>query len=268
MTFLKALRGSYTSSVLTFVGGGGKSTLMYLLAREFSSAGYAVLVSTTTMIYHPEIKNRPYDDLLIAPAKEILTLRNKVLRGCITVAASAERIKDNEHKLKGFSPEEIDILSAEYGADIILVEADGAKHLPIKAPGINEPVIPASSRCVFGVIGLDAMETVISPKTIFRMKEFSTLTGKHAGETVDREALVSLIQSENGLFKNSPEQAEKIVILNKADNNSRVKKGIEIASYILRKTAVPDKVLITAGQKSDTEGPVKALLNAKQKENP
>jgi len=262
LTFLQALNHRHPHSVFSFAGGGGKSTLIYLLAQELSTLRYRVLVTTTTMIYHPDVKRRPYDRLIVSSMETILQEASAVKPGSIIVAAREKAEYPGEHKLKGFLPKEIDTLYSADIFDIILVEADGAKHLSIKAPGESEPVIPLSTSITFGIIGLDAMGSIITQKTVFRTKEFCTLTGKHEGETVDRSALVNLIQSGKGLFKNSPQQAQKIVVLNKADNDEIVQKGIETAAYILKKASLPDRIFITAGQKPGTEGPVRALLNA------
>lgn len=262
MTILQALMQIHPNSVFSFAGGGGKSTLIYLLAQELSALRYRVLVTTTTMIYHPNVKRRPCDRLIVSSMETLIQEARTVKPGSITVAARQKAEYTGEHKLKGFLPEEIDMLYSADIFDIILVEADGARHLSIKAPGEREPVIPLSTSITFGIIGLDTMGSVITKETVFRMKEFCTITGKHEGETVDRSALVNLIQSEKGLFKSSPQQAQKIVVFNKADNDEIVQTGIETAAYILEKASLPDRIFITAGQKPGTEGPVRAILNA------
>ena len=38
-----------------------------------------------------------------------------------------------------------------------MIEADGAKRLPLKVPGEWEPVIPDFTDLVVGVIGMDAV---------------------------------------------------------------------------------------------------------------
>ena len=49
MTGLEALPFlGETGHVISLVGGGGKTTLLYALARHYSAQGQRVLVSTTT----------------------------------------------------------------------------------------------------------------------------------------------------------------------------------------------------------------------------
>ena len=42
-------------------------------------------------------------------------------------------------------------------ADVILVEADGSKRLPVKVPGPKEPVIPENSDQILCIYGLGAL---------------------------------------------------------------------------------------------------------------
>ena len=48
-----------TGHVISLVGGGGKTTLLYALARWYSAQGQWVLVSTTTHIRRPDANYAP-----------------------------------------------------------------------------------------------------------------------------------------------------------------------------------------------------------------
>ena len=48
-----------TGHVISLVGGGGKTTLLYALARHYSAQGQRVLVSTTTHIRRPDANCAP-----------------------------------------------------------------------------------------------------------------------------------------------------------------------------------------------------------------
>ena len=48
-----------TGHVISLVGGGGKTTLLYALARHYSAQGQRVLVSTTTHIRRPDANYAP-----------------------------------------------------------------------------------------------------------------------------------------------------------------------------------------------------------------
>ncbi len=120
-------------------------------------------------------------------------------------------------RCKSVEPAFIDELYASGWFDCILVEADGAKRKPIKAPADYEPVIPKSTTAVIGVIGLDCLGKAVSEENIHRCGLFCACTGRKPGEMIDRESIIRLIMAENGLFKSAPAASRKIVLLNKAD---------------------------------------------------
>src|SRR4030043_310016 len=88
--------------VVSLVGGGGKTTLMFALARELATGGESVITTTTTKILEPSPAETP---LLIVEADEQLML-SAVLHSLgkyrhITLA----REKLPSGKLIGISPE-------------------------------------------------------------------------------------------------------------------------------------------------------------------
>ena len=126
--------------VVSLVGGGGKTTLLYGMARLCAAEGQRVLVSTTTHIQRPSANYAP--DMA---ARDALWQA-----GTYAVAGSpAENGKLTQPPgLSGWMA----------GADTVLLEADGAKHHPCKAPAAHEPVLLPESDIVLAVAGLSALE--------------------------------------------------------------------------------------------------------------
>jgi probable selenium-dependent hydroxylase accessory protein YqeC len=118
-------------------------------------------------------------------------------------------------KAHGYSPACIDALAERGLADWILVEADGSRNRPIKAPAAYEPVIPASACAVLGVIGLGCLNKAFTPELVHRMTEFAAVTGLRPGETITPAAAASLVLHPAGLFKNSP--ALRCLFCNQSD---------------------------------------------------
>jgi len=69
-------------------------------------------------------------------------------------------------------------------ADFVLVEADGAKRLPLKAHASHEPVIPEEAQRVIMVIGIDGVGKTIR-ETCHRSALYAQLAG------VDEETVVT-----------------------------------------------------------------------------
>jgi len=199
--------------VISLVGGGGKTTAMFRLAHELKALGKKVLVTTTTNIGVPEpgqcdilmLEGCADSSRLAAiPAATITCLGNGLIEGEIC-------------KVKSVEPAFIDELCAKRLFDCILVEADGAKRKPIKAPAEYEPVIPPSTALVIGVIGLDALDKPVDESIVHRSELFCSVTGARTGEPISRDCMVKLITAGKGLFKNTSVACRKIVLLNKAD---------------------------------------------------
>ena len=71
----------------------------------------------------------------------------------------------------------------------IIVEADGAKRRPLKAPGRYEPVIPACSHIVIGVVGLNGLGKPLDKKYVFRPEIFAEITKLGLGKPIDENAV-------------------------------------------------------------------------------
>ncbi len=94
-------------------------------------------------------------------------------------------------------------------ADYVLVEADGARGLPLKAHAEGEPVIPACARRVVCVAGVDGVGVPVE-QACHRPQRFAQLTGVSVHDAVTPEALAAALAAEHlhdALFINKVETA-------------------------------------------------------------
>ena len=203
--------------VTALVGGGGKTTLMLRLARELSLLGARVIVTTTTHIFPPEgcATSNP---ATLEEAKSALTKESLV---CFGQPANDEKL----------SAPEISFSEMESLADYVLVEADGAKHLPLKAPAEHEPVIPKETRLVIAVAGLDGAGKAMH-ETVFRPARYAALCGKLEEDLVTPREIALVLAHSEGQRKGVPPGARFAVLLNKADDEARSKTALEIAAAL------------------------------------
>ena len=221
MTLYEALNMDLNiSELISLVGAGGKTSTMFRLAQELSALGKKVLVTTTTNIAFSETSQA--DHLVIDSSKDIRFL-SRVEPGTIVCLGSG--MLNDKGKLKGIDREVIDDIYQKHLFDYILVEADGSKRRPIKAPAHYEPVIPRETTRLIGVIGLDALGKSITEDYVHRPHLFCSITGKKMGDNIDRKCLTDLILSDDGLFKDAPHGSRKYVVFNKADHADRVKEA-------------------------------------------
>lgn len=220
--------------MIAVVGAGGKTALIFRLARELSRAGNKVLISTTTRMFKPLseqggpliLDNNPFS------AKE------KICKafGQTNMVTLAEQLIEGD-KIKGVLPEVLDELFEEGACSYILAEADGSRRKPIKAPGPHEPVVPQKATQVFGIIGMDAIGRTLDEKTVHRPELLSEITGTSMGSMIDCEIIARLILSPRGLFKNAGLFSKKILVLNKAEDFILLDKARQIASKVRSKLA-------------------------------
>ena len=127
--------------IAAFVGSGGKTTLLRQMAAQYLAQGKTVFVTTTThMFLEP-------DTLLTDDA-------HCIIRTLQDTGYAMAGIPSGE-KIKALSPETYQAVCQH--ADVVLVEADGSKGLPLKYPNAAEPVIPDNVEEIYVVCGLNAI---------------------------------------------------------------------------------------------------------------
>jgi probable selenium-dependent hydroxylase accessory protein YqeC len=218
-----------TREHIAFVGGGGKTSLMFALAEELVGRDKVVLTSTTTKVSYKEARLAPLVILLAGSAKmEELGEKLKSERHVFV----SERLLDSG-KVQGIDASLADIYYRKLPLDYLLVEADGSAGRPVKAPALHEPVIPESATIVLALLGLEALGRLFAPETVFRPELASRVTGLQPGEELSAPALAKLFLDPQGLFKGSPASAKRMAFLNKRDLLPEEAKAKDLADLIL-----------------------------------
>lgn len=209
--------------VISFVGGGGKTTTIFALSRELRQAKKKILIATSTKVFNPE--KEEYDYYFLKDIKNEFI----PLEGSVTFLG--ECVKDE--KLIGVSSGKIDEIIGRNIFDFIFIEADGSNRKSIKAPACHEPVIPSKTTLTIGVIGLDCLNKAIDESTVHRPELFKEISGNESLEIISEDSIVNLVLDKNGLFKNS--KGKKILLLNKADNSMKIQIGKSIQVKLISK---------------------------------
>ncbi len=197
--------------VIALVGAGGKTSLMYLLAREMGWCGEWIVTTTTTKIRPPEPGQSPLL-ILVDEDPELKDLPSSLCRfGHITIGRSLQA----EGKVEGVS-EEIVKQCLEWATRIV-IEADGANGRSIKAPESWEPVIPSVTDLVVPIIGLDCVGRPAAADCVFRLERFLEVTGLRENEIITPDAIARIVTHPEGALKGVPEKARVVPFLNKED---------------------------------------------------
>ena len=219
--------------VVSFIGAGGKTSLMFSIARELSNAGESVLTTTTTKILMPSKDQSPVV-ILSDSLDEILNKARGLIKNNLHISAASQRTDSTLGKLKGFEPEAIDEIRKSGVFRWILVEADGAARRPLKAPAFHEPVIPDCSGWLIGIIGLKCIGKPLGERWVFRHKIYAEITGLKPEEPVTEESVAAALIDKNGIMKGCPSHTKKVVFLNMADNQKLLESGRRIAGILCK----------------------------------
>lgn len=207
-------------AVIALVGAGGKTSALFGLGQELGRAGAPALLTATTHLYDPRLEDgRDYDRLVLdpdlagpAPAGAACPVAPEGDRR-VVLAAAAE---PGTRKVKGIHPTWVAALGAAW--PWIIVEADGAKRLPVKAPADHEPVLPDGADLVLGCIGLACLDRPMDGATVHRPERFGPAADCAPGATIGLEHLAALVRSPLGLFRGAPPGARRVLVLNQADH--------------------------------------------------
>ena len=202
----KSNRSRAEKDGVAFVGAGGKSTALFQLARQLSPP---VVVSATT---HLGVWQIPLADkhYILREKKDIQVLPNGVtlvtdeVKGDRASGLDSESILWLHEVCKGISVP-------------LLIEADGSRQKPFKAPAKHEPSIPNFVGTVVIVAGLSGLGKPLDEDTVHRPEIFAKLSGLQPGETITLEGLARALVHHEGGLKNIPSGIRRVILLNQAD---------------------------------------------------
>lgn len=193
--------------VVALIGAGGKTSIMVGLGYELAEMGWRVLATTTTRI--------GADQLSLMPQ----SLPYPVDSGEVSKALGAYRFvflhgDMRQGKVYGPPPEWISHLLDSVDSDVLLVEADGARGLPLKAPLPHEPVIPAGTSLVVLVASLSVLGQPLDEDHVYNAQAMIDRYGFYPGSRVKSPWVAQILRDEEIGLRGIPEKARVLVFLN------------------------------------------------------
>ena len=205
-----------THRLVALVGAGGKTSTLYALAKEGVQAGKRVVVTTTTHIMpHP---NLPLTDHM----EELPALLERY------PAVTLGRFLRPDTPSEAGPPE-----PCPHWAALVLVEADGARLRPLKAPADHEPVIPHGASAVIAAAGLDCLDKSIR-EICHRPERVAALLEVGEDHILTPADVAAVLSSPLGSRKGVTEDMAFRCLLNKADTPQREAWGKEIQGLLAR----------------------------------
>ncbi|MDB0005954.1 selenium cofactor biosynthesis protein YqeC [Ilumatobacteraceae bacterium] len=223
---------------IAVVGGGGKSTTVLALGRQLPGR---VILTTTTKMGARQTAGFP---VLEAPSQD--SLRAALDSGTVMV-----RSKVQGSKALGVTPECCDEWFADPTlSNYVVIEADGARTRPFKAPAPHEPVIPQTATVVLSVIGADALGRVIADQCQRPMR-VAALAGCSPYERLTPARAGAVLLHERGGARNVPDRARRVVLITKVPNPEVDPDTRELADALRHELARHVEVIAVGWREAD-----------------
>ena len=228
-----------SKELIACVGGGGKTSLLFALAEALPGRR---ILTTTTRIFAAQMKLAR--EVVIATEDTertdeqigVVLARSGV---CLVVGAV------EGDKALGVTPARPGMWLARPDVDFVLVEADGSRMRPIKAPAAHEPVIPADATLVIPVVGIDALDGRFAEVT-HRPEMAAALLQRSVNEIAWSVGNIARVLSHpQGGLKGVPVDARVIPFINKVETADQRHAARRIAQQLLQSPQI-ERVVIGA----------------------
>lgn len=187
--------------LVSFVGGGGKTTALFALGRH--RRGRRIITTTTKM----GVERTGGLPVLFGPGDAELSSALDD-HGCVIVWQHVD-----DHRAVGVGPDVCDRWATF--ADTVAVEADGSRRKPFKGPREYEPVVPETSTVVVACVGMAAVGVPIAVGC-HRPDRVAAVAGCGEADPLTPDRLVRVLLSDEGSRKDVPARARYAVLLNRA----------------------------------------------------
>jgi probable selenium-dependent hydroxylase accessory protein YqeC len=215
--------------VTCVVGAGGKKTTLYALAERLARA--VVTATVRIPIFDARVAGVTATEDPIAAVRAATEWPVGVVAG-----------RDGD-RYQGYDPAVVDALAAADVAEAVLVKADGARTRWFKAPGPDEPRLPASADVVVPIVSARVVGERLDGTHVHRPERVAAVAGLAPGDSIGPDAVGAVLASPDGGLKDVPEGASVVPLVNMVDDDALEARAREIAAAVLDRADVPRVVL-------------------------
>ncbi|MBI1851638.1 MAG: putative selenium-dependent hydroxylase accessory protein YqeC [Planctomycetes bacterium] len=217
--------------VVCFVGGGGKTSLLYGCGEALAAVGRRVLSTTTTRVEVPSAEQCnawawDHDEAR-------LLARIPSLLGASRHVAAARRGEYTD-RFVGVSDEFVSRAIASRLVDVVLVEGDGARHRHLKAPKDGEPATPSATTLYVPIAGMDVVGQPLTDEFVHRAELAASLAGVPIGTILDPTIVAAIFLHPHGLCGKAPAAARVVPFLSFCEGAAATAAAHSIGGAALR----------------------------------
>ena len=227
-TFWEALHlGDYNPPIISIVGAGGKTSLLYRLGEEAIATNRSALLSGTTL-FTLQKKEIASQQLIAQNNENLLNLLTKgTFNSQVVIARTGTAPKKRQRPI---SIETIDKIAKDSQFELIALESDGSKMRSFKTPGSHEPVIPNSATHVVYIVGLSALNKPLNDDYVHRSELVRKIAGPATHCTIE---VISKIATNLQGGKKGVKNRDFTILINQSELNPLL--ATELAKNIHQK---------------------------------
>ncbi len=201
--------GVVRGDVISLIGAGGKTSLLIGLGYELAEASWRVLATSTVDIDSQQLEVMPRA-LPVAAGLD-----------AISVALTEDRFvflyrSIQRGKVHGLSPAEITRLLDGVDSDVLLIEADCADNLPLKAPFSDEPQIPPETSLVIPLVSMSVLGQPLDSDHVYNADAIIERYGFSRGAPVKSAWVAQVLRDEVLGLRGVPDDVRVISFINQS----------------------------------------------------
>lgn len=244
--------------VVAFTGAGGKTSALLALGRELTGGGWRVLATTTTRIgegqlglFPGAVRSLTRDAVADSLNRHSFTFVYDEIRG---------------GKVYGPPLSAILWLLDALDADALLIEADGARGLPFKAPYAHEPVIPPETTLAVPVASLAALGQPLDAEHVYNPEAMIERYGFYPGSPVKSPWMAQVLRDDELGLKGVPPNARAAVLLNATPASGYLRARARLIAWLILRSKRVSAVALADTRAADpvheVQRPVAAVVLA------
>lgn len=218
--------------VVAFIGAGGKTSTLMNLGYELAEAGWRVTATTTTYL--------DADQLELVPCAVQMRHGSSALSEALNEHRFAF-LYDHMRGDRVFGPTSsyISRLLDSVDSDVLLIEADKAAGMLLKAPAAGEPAIPRETTLVVPVASLAVLGQNLNDNSVYNAKAIIERYGFPPNTRMKSPWVAQVLRDEELGLRGVPDKARVMALLNGTPEKGYLRgRARLIARLILRSTRV------------------------------
>lgn len=217
--------------VVTIIGSGGKTSLLYYLLSILKNNGCAAVGTSTTKLSSQPVRGHRFISIQSAAAGHQAIKQVRSMQEYATLVSGEE--DRSAGKMIGIPAEWIDQLAAAHQDVIFVVEGDGSAGKSLKGYLAHEPVIPGSSALVIVVIGIDSIGMTINSQSVHRPERICELIGAETDASITTDMMAKLLLHPQGYLRSCPQESVVVLFINKAESAFQQQQAKKLAVQML-----------------------------------